>query len=136
MWYLYVIGELANNFARNVWRTLEAVSSKVTISTYTRFDAQWTSLCYSVKILQSMEEKSEINLFDELHTIEESLGFSEKDGMIYLFDDKGYYYGEKGKIGLWNDQKILQADEDYSLTVTSLPKYETHLGDFMVFFIG
>lgn len=80
---------ISKQFCEERLRTLEAVSSKVTISTYTRFDAQWTSLCYSVKILQSMEEKSEINLFDELHTIEESLGFSEKDGMIYLFDDKG-----------------------------------------------
>lgn len=115
-------------------RALEAVSSKITLSTYTRFDIQWTSLNYSVNILKALEAESENSLFDELHTIEQSLGFSEGDGMLYLFDEKGYYYGKEGKIGLWGEQKVLQSEEEYSLCVTNLPKQEMHLGDFMLFF--
>ena len=49
-----------------------------------------------------MESESENDLFDELQTIEKSLGFSENDGMIYLLDNKGYYYSRKGAIGLWD----------------------------------
>lgn len=121
-------------FCEERLRTLEAISSKITISTYTRFDVQWTSLNYSVKILQAMETGSANNLFDELHTIEESLGLSNGDGMLYLFDENGYYYGNKGKIGLWDDLKILQAKQEYSLLATNLPKQATQPGNFILFF--
>ena len=121
-------------FCEERLRTLDAVSSKITISTHTRFEAQWTSLDYSAKILQALETGSEGDLFVELRTIEDSLGFSEHDGMLYLFDDKGYYYGEQGKIGLWGDQEMLLQEQEHSLYVTNLPKQATHLGDFMMFF--
>lgn len=121
-------------FCEERLRTLDAVSSKITLSIYTRFDVQWTSLNYSIKIMQTLEDTSNNHIFRELHSIEESLGFSEGDGMLYIFDEKGYYYGSNGKVGLWNDQDILKSKQKYSVCITNLPKQATHLGDFMMFF--
>ena len=126
--------KINKQFCEERLRSLEAVSSKITLSIYTRFDVQWTSLSYSIKILQTLEDTSENSIFYELESIEDSLGFTEGDGMLYLFDDKGYYYGSKGKIGLWNEQVILQKEQASSVYVTNLPKQATHLGDFMMFF--
>ncbi len=129
---IYICYQKINiQFCEERLRTLDAVSSKITISTHTRFDVQWTSLDYAVKILQVLETESEGDLFEELRTIEASLGFHGNDGMLYLFDDKGYYYGEQGKIGLWGDQDVLQQTLEHSLYV---PTQEMHLGDFMMFF--
>ncbi len=121
-------------FCEERLRTLDAISSKVTVSTYTRFEVQWTTLNYAVRILQAIDTENENDLFEQIDTIEASLGLSDDDGMLYLFDERGYYYGENGKVGLWADLKILQDKQRYNLSVTNLPKQETHLGDYMVFF--
>ncbi len=123
-------------FCEERLRTLDAISSKVTVSTYTRFEVQWTTLNYAVRILQAIDTENENDLFEQIDTIEASLGLSDDDGMLYLFDERGYYYGENGKVGLWADLKILQDKQRYNLSVTNLPKQETHLGDYMVFFLS
>lgn len=125
---------ISRQFCEERLRTLEAVSSKITVSTHTGFDAQWKTLGYSVRMLQALESDTEGELLDELQTIEDSLGLTDGDGMIYLFDEKGYYYGAEGKIGLWENQKILTAMAEWQLSVTNLPVEGTHSGDFMVFF--
>lgn len=126
--------KINRQFCEERLRSLEAVSSKISQNAYTRFDMQWKNLERTVRVLQSRNLQNEKELINELATLENAFGFDEKSGMLFLFDESGYYYGTEGKIGLWGDQKILQTKQNYLLAVTNLPKEEDHLDDFIVFF--
>ncbi|MBE5934732.1 MAG: response regulator [Lachnospiraceae bacterium] len=124
--------QIDNQFCKERLNTISVVSEKITHNIYNKFQYVKSNLMFAISYLDVMEEAKHEHINSRILDTEDALGYTKNDGIVFLFDDKGFYYGNQGKLGKWADQDFLQLNSKGSITINNLPTYGEE--DYLLFF--